>query len=345
MKIGILGPVTTSKYFGGVAIFDEEIANGFEQNNCQVVLLTDQKEEKINKDKFNIKKINYINATQIFKNDKFDLIIASLGYAKYLLFDKSNSYKIYFLHGFFNSNYYGKLKSELAVIYQKILIKKCDKILANSNFTKMINSNFFGINADAVIRLGVSSSFYNNIIKRNVKKEPNTILYAGRLVSVKGVEKLIKSLIILQKNNIEYKLLIAGSGPDELELKKIVDEYHLNVVFLGRITQENLAHYYSLSEIFVSLNPSEPFGIVFPEALLSQCKIVCPYTGGQVEYLSDYSKSVAFVDETDENSISNGIKNMLMNGEQPILNDEQMKSFTYKEITRKIINCYKLRKK
>ena len=50
MKIGILGPVTTSKYFGGVAIFDEEIANGFEQNNCQVVLLTDQKEEKINKD-------------------------------------------------------------------------------------------------------------------------------------------------------------------------------------------------------------------------------------------------------------------------------------------------------
>ena len=58
MKIGILGPVTTSKYFGGVAIFDEEIANGFEQNNCQVVLLTDQKEEKINKDKFNIKKIN-----------------------------------------------------------------------------------------------------------------------------------------------------------------------------------------------------------------------------------------------------------------------------------------------
>lgn len=66
MKIGILGPVTTSKYFGGVAIFDEEIANGFEQNNCQVVLLTDQKEEKINKDKFNIKKNYYINATQIF---------------------------------------------------------------------------------------------------------------------------------------------------------------------------------------------------------------------------------------------------------------------------------------
>ena len=47
MKIGILGPVTTSKYFGGVAIFDEEIANGFEQNNCQVVLLTEDRKSVV----------------------------------------------------------------------------------------------------------------------------------------------------------------------------------------------------------------------------------------------------------------------------------------------------------
>ena len=67
MKIGILGPVTTSKYFGGVAIFDEEIANGFEQNNCQVVLLTDQKEEKINKDKFNIQIFAFCLYIKLYK--------------------------------------------------------------------------------------------------------------------------------------------------------------------------------------------------------------------------------------------------------------------------------------
>ena len=72
MKIGILGPVTTSKYFGVVARFEEEIANGFEHKNCQVVLLIDQKEEKINKDKFNIK-------TYIFSNYETHIITSVKG--------------------------------------------------------------------------------------------------------------------------------------------------------------------------------------------------------------------------------------------------------------------------
>ena len=145
MKVGILGPVITSAYFGGVAVFDEEIANGLKNNGHEAILLTDQREEKMNKNKFIIKQINYKCAKKVFDEEKFDLIIASLGYAKYLFFDKTDSFKIYFLHGFFNTNYYGKLKSELAVIYQKILLKKCNCVISNSNFTKMINNNFFNI--------------------------------------------------------------------------------------------------------------------------------------------------------------------------------------------------------
>lgn len=341
MKVGILGPVITSAYFGGVAVFDEEIANGLKNNGHEAILLTDQREEKMNKNKFIIKQINYKCAKKVFDEEKFDLIIASLGYAKYLFFDKTDSFKIYFLHGFFNTNYYGKLKSELAVIYQKILLKKCNCVISNSNFTQMINNNFFNIISDGVVHLGVSSEFYQNIIKKNIIKKENTILYAGRLVSVKGVKKLIEALSILEKKDIKYKLLIAGNGPDEFELKNYVNKNNLNVEFLGRVSQKELVEYYISSEIFVSLNPSEPFGIVFPEALLSQCKIVCPYTGGQVEYLSDYSNSVAFVDETDEKSIALGIEKLLSRGEIPKLTNEQMKSYTYEEISKNILKYIK----
>ena len=59
MKVGILGPVITSAYFGGVAVFDEEIANGLKNNGHEAILLTDQREEKMNKNKFIIKQINY----------------------------------------------------------------------------------------------------------------------------------------------------------------------------------------------------------------------------------------------------------------------------------------------
>lgn len=43
MKIAILGPVTTKTYFGGVAVFDEELAAGFKHNKWEVVLITNQK--------------------------------------------------------------------------------------------------------------------------------------------------------------------------------------------------------------------------------------------------------------------------------------------------------------
>lgn len=43
MKIAILGPVTTKTYFGGVAVFDEELAAGFKHNEWEVVLITNQK--------------------------------------------------------------------------------------------------------------------------------------------------------------------------------------------------------------------------------------------------------------------------------------------------------------
>ena len=128
---------------------------------------------------------------------------------------------------------------------------------------------------------------------------------------------------------------------NHFELKNYVNKNNLNVEFLGRVSQKELVEYYISSEIFVSLNPSEPFGIVFPEALLSQCKIVCPYTGGQVEYLSDYSNSVAFVDETDEKSIALGIEKLLSRGEIPKLTNEQMKSYTYEEISKNILKYIK----
>ena len=49
MKIAILGPVTTKTYFGGVAVFDEELAAGFKHNEWEVVLITNQKKALIQK--------------------------------------------------------------------------------------------------------------------------------------------------------------------------------------------------------------------------------------------------------------------------------------------------------
>lgn len=338
MKIAILGPVTTKTYFGGVAVFDEELAAGFKHNEWEVVLITSQKNADSEKNGVPIRKINAISASKIINEEKPDIILASLQYAKYWSFCRSNAVKIYFLHGFFNRSYYGKLKSELASLYQKLISKQSQYIFANSYFTKMVNDQFFEIYANQVFHLGVTTEYYNAILNTNVSKEKGTILYVGRLVSVKGVGNLLRAMKVLKDRGMPYKAYIAGDGPDRENLGAYVEKNNLDVNFLGRVSQKDLVDYYARTELFVSLNPSEPFGIVFPEALLARCKIVCPCTGGQVEYLMDYKDTVAFIDETSPNAVANGIERLGKSSTAVGLSDERMRSFQYDFIAKEMIN-------
>ena len=91
---------------------------------------------------------------------------------------------------------------------------------------------------------------------------------------------------------------------------------------------------YCDSEIFISLNETESFGITYLEALLSGCKIVCPKTGGQVEFLCDYTDRVRFVDQDSIQDISLAIAN-LMGKKIDLLDSKNLtEKFSYNNIAR-----------
>ena len=335
MKVCLLGPVVTSSYYGGVAVFDEELAQGFVDNGWEAVLVTSQK-DAVKKD------IPLFIATksemsEFLNKENPDLIIASLAYAR--LLPRKNLAKVaYFLHGFFLQSYYGPLKSILASTYQKWLIRRCDYVFANSYFTAMINKEFFGIKADEVFQLGVSNEFLRNSENCDkIAKIPNSIIFAGRLVKAKGVEALIKAVRFLHEEGVPHTLYIAGDGPEREYIERFAKENSLNIILLGRLDSGEMIKWYKKTEVFVSLNPSEPFGIVFPEALICGCKIVCPLTGGQVEYLMDYKESVSFVNENDEKSIAYGLKKMLQSGNSTVSIENCKARFNYKRVALEMI--------
>ncbi len=343
MKIFILGPVMTEHYIGGVASFHEGLAVGFYQNGWQTFLLTDQKETAGGTEERNGISVIYIRNRRSFRKlaerEKPDVIITCLAYAKYLA-KGIRAKKIYVLHAFFNRSYYGLLKSVLAVPYQKWLIRKCDLVFANSYFTQMINSNFYNIRTDQVFYPGVSDTYWESCkkIQKTEEKEIHTILFAGRLVPCKRVDMLLRALALLSEQGVEYRAYIVGGGPQMSRLSDMAGAYGIPVVFPGVMDQAQLAKYYWRSEVFVSLDDREPFGIVFLEALLAQCKIVCPYTGGQAEYLHTYGESVAYVDCNSPKSIMEGIKHMFEYGIAPHMNQAQRQACTYKMISARMID-------
>lgn len=308
MKMAILGPYESKVVYGGVAIFDCGLAQAFKDKGHDIILLGTQNTSDIKCNGFKYYKVNFHNINFILKSNKIDVVIGSLSYVKFFPIIKDVK-KIYFIHGFFNWKHYSIVKSLLANYFQKKITKHSDLVLCNSSFTKTINEEIFNQHIDGVISLGVSSTFQNLFESNKIEnKEKGSILFVGRLVDVKNVDKLIRSLKSLKN---DYVLRIVGDGPELNTLKELALKYHINAIFLGKLNQKEIFELYNKSEIFISLNPTEPFGIVFLEALLTKCKIICPLTGGQLDILDNYKHMVRYVDVYNIESIGKKIDELL----------------------------------
>jgi glycosyltransferase involved in cell wall biosynthesis len=90
---------------------------------------------------------------------------------------------------------------------------------------------------------------------RRSEKKDIDIIYFGRLIKIKGVDVLLKSIGILNKENIFPRVEIIGDGPEKERLIKLAKRLGLrNVNFLGKVTDRVL--FFSISSSKISVFPS-----------------------------------------------------------------------------------------
>jgi len=143
----------------------------------------------------------------------------------------------------------------------------------------------------------------NGIILENLKKmlskdealkrfpfltEP-ILLGIGRLVKEKGFHILIEAFSQIHRQYPTLKLVLAGSGPYENELKRISKLYKLDskVIFVGFLNEIERNTLLSKCEIVVIPSLYEPFGIVALEGLAASKPVLAFKTGGLKEIVKD----------------------------------------------------------
>lgn len=149
-----------------------------------------------------------------------------------------------------------------------------------------------------VISTGVDC---NRFSPQNKYSSPKTInlLYVGRLIERKNIDKIIQSYEKLQ-SIYNVKLIIVGDGPDRKRLKTMSNK----CVFTGNV--QNTEHYYQQADIFIS--PSgygEGLQGTILEAMSCGLTIVATNTQINSELLAD---GRGFVVESNVDSIVEGIK-------------------------------------
>lgn len=282
MKIVVAGPFPSNQKSGGVAVFNETLASYYQSLGYEVL--------KIN----NIKSIGsaFSNSIEVRRFEP-DVIISSLWYSLlFLLFKKNSVTKIHLIHGFTNLRNYNFFKFIGMILIDKIIRRNFETVLGNSSFTKLLNEEIFNVRLDGQFNIGLDQSrefHFNDMSDENKKK----ILYVGRLVKAKNVDLLISSFMKIDDENLE--LQIVGYGPEKERLQRIA-KTDKRVHFLGSVPNEELSKFYLSADVFVSLNPVEPYGITFLEALSKGMFVIAPRFGGQMDILKKYEGRYALVD-------------------------------------------------
>jgi glycosyltransferase involved in cell wall biosynthesis len=147
-----------------------------------------------------------------------------------------------------------------------------------------------GVNAEIFRADRKSEKIKNEMRERAaIPAGATVLLYAGRISPEKNIGLLVEMMKILAQDSAkDFRLLVAGAGPEENWLKEqTAKHFPGKIVLLGHLDKETLADYYANADVFVHPNPREPFGIAPLEAMVSGVPTLAPNSGGILSYATE----------------------------------------------------------
>ena len=118
-----------------------------------------------------------------------------------------------------------------------------------------------------------------------IREDDKVILFTGRVSQEKGVKELPEIYEGVKKAVPGIKLVIAGTGPSENELRKLLPE----AVFLGWVNHNDLPGIYSSADILILPSRFDTFSCVVLESLSCGLPVIAYKTKGPKDIIVDGS--------------------------------------------------------
>ena len=148
------------------------------------------------------------------------------------------------------------------------------------------------------------------------------ILFVGRIVPEKGVDKLVQAVSYLQGKQ-RIKLVVIGGGDRSIaeiqRLKNLARSLKIgdSVRFLGLIAHDELPFFYSAADVSVVPSYHESFGLVMLESLACGTPVVATKVGG-AETVIRHGETGYIVKNNDPYCLAESISQLMLK-----LNDHQ----------------------
>jgi phosphatidylinositol alpha-1,6-mannosyltransferase len=150
--------------------------------------------------------------------------------------------------------------------------------------------------------------------KHGLPLDAVVVLGASRLVPRKGFDVLIDAVARLRPERPNLVLAISGAGRDRSRLERIATRAGLDVRFLGRVGDDELAPLYGAADVFAAPCRNrwggleqEGFGIVFVEAAAAGVPAVAGASGGTDEAVADGETGVVVTRPSDVDAVASAV--------------------------------------
>jgi glycosyltransferase len=122
--------------------------------------------------------------------------------------------------------------------------------------------------------------------KYHLAENTKIVVFAGRLVEVKGLAGLIRAFKRLLVIHPDTHLFILGDGDFTFWMKEAAD-FWAKITFTGRLEKKKLYEFYTLADMGVACSLHEEFGFVAIEMMMHALPVIVTKTGGLDEIVED----------------------------------------------------------
>ena len=176
------------------------------------------------------------------------------------------------------------------------------------------------------------------------------IYYKGFPYLVRAMRDLAEMLRARGEDPDGVRLLLGGRGPLSDELKATARELGVEdrIVFLGRVPEEELPHYYHACDVFCmpSVEQGEAFGLVQVEAMSCYKPVVCCELHNGVTYVNRHNETGLVVPPRDPRALAEALTTLLTDKKLRLKLGRQAykrvwSEFTAKNMTDTMIEVYR----
>lgn len=137
------------------------------------------------------------------------------------------------------------------------------------------------------------------------------LLYVGRLVALKNLERVIRAI---NRCQTDFTFVIIGDGEERSKLEEAASQCNHRVLLGGRYEEERLRAWYNIADVFILASYQEAYGAVTNEALLAGCRCAISSHCGSACLIDD--RNGATFNPYDEEEIASQIDALISKSPQ-----------------------------